>query len=237
MQGEPLKYLCATSIEVLAPSQIMTIHQENGHPSMRWILHIVSKSTVRTMVKNCKAYRSIDPSSVQWRCGQLGVSDTWSRVGMDLTHYRDKQFLTLIDCDLHPIWSLLTNGSTRLPKCHSSYFFSKVQQRRFSETTIPLSVVGNQAFLTQVESLPLAALCIWAIKEWHSREMPLEDYNQEAMCFNESSILIQCDVKEWLFKHNAFYMYQVWINHALIWSWGDTLTIQCLRSHVGEASK
>ena len=30
--------------------------------------------------------------------GKLGVSDTWSRVGMDITHYQGRHYQSLIDC-------------------------------------------------------------------------------------------------------------------------------------------
>ena len=42
--------------------------------------------------------QSIDPAPVHWRKGKLDVGTNWSRLGMDITHYGGKHFLSLIDC-------------------------------------------------------------------------------------------------------------------------------------------
>ena len=103
--AEPVTTTCAASTGGLNAGQIMAIHQRSGHPGVRRTWYFVrltnpsiSKSAVRTVVKECQACQSIDPAPVRWRKGQLGTSDAWSRVGMDITHYGGKHFLTLIDC-------------------------------------------------------------------------------------------------------------------------------------------
>ena len=58
----------------------------------------VSKASVRTIIRNCKKCQSIHPPPMRWPKGKLGVSDTWSRVGMDITHYQGRHYLSLIDC-------------------------------------------------------------------------------------------------------------------------------------------
>ena len=42
--------------------------------------------------------RACDPAPVHWKVGKLDVRDNWRRVGMDITHYEDQHYLTLIDC-------------------------------------------------------------------------------------------------------------------------------------------
>lgn len=51
------------------------------------------------MVKDCKACQSVDLLLVLWEIGKLDVHDSWSRVGVDITHYGGQHYLTLIDCD------------------------------------------------------------------------------------------------------------------------------------------
>ena len=60
--------------------------------------YTVSKSAVRAVVKECQTCQSIDPAPAKWRKGRLGTDTTWSRLGMDITHYGSQHFLTLIDC-------------------------------------------------------------------------------------------------------------------------------------------
>lgn len=70
----------------------MAIHHQTGHPGVKQTWHFVhqasptvSKSAVKTVVEKYKVSHCIDTSSVHWQHGQLDVSDTWSRVGMDIT--------------------------------------------------------------------------------------------------------------------------------------------------------
>ena len=103
---------CASAV---SPSEhgfewIRSIYHRSGHPGLRRTLYFirlvdptVSKSSVRTIVRNCKKCQSIDPPPMRWPKGKLGVSDTWSRVGMDITHYQGRHYLSLID-----LWGLTT---------------------------------------------------------------------------------------------------------------------------------
>ena len=58
----------------------------------------VLKAAVQTVVRACERCQSIDPAPVHWKVGKLDVCDNWRRVGMDITHYEDQHYLTLIDC-------------------------------------------------------------------------------------------------------------------------------------------
>ena len=98
---------CASA---MSPSEhdsewISSIHHRSDHPGARRTLYFirqvdptVSKASVGTIVRNCKKCQSIDPSPMRWPKGKLDVSDTWSRVGMDITHYQGRHYLSLIDC-------------------------------------------------------------------------------------------------------------------------------------------
>ena len=58
----------------------------------------VSKSIIRKVVKQCRECLSIDPSTEKIKRGILSKSETWSRLALDVTHYGNKKFLTIVDC-------------------------------------------------------------------------------------------------------------------------------------------
>ena len=113
-EAGPVLLLCAASVE--AADKIREIHHDSGHPGVRRTYYFVqltnpsvSKSAVRAVVKECQTCQSIDPTPARWREGRLGTDTTWSRLGMDVTHYGSQHFLTLIDCrpTRFAIWRLL----------------------------------------------------------------------------------------------------------------------------------
>ena len=70
--------VCAASMEEL--DEIAKIHHLSGNPGVRRTCYFVrltnpsvSTSAVRDSVKRCQTYQSIDPASVKWQKGKLGV--------------------------------------------------------------------------------------------------------------------------------------------------------------------
>ena len=97
--------VCAASMEKQESTRIRAIHQRSGHPGVRRTLYFVrqvspavSKAAVWTVVRACERCQSIDPASIHWMCA-----------GMDISHYEDQHYLTLIDCgpSRFSIWCLL----------------------------------------------------------------------------------------------------------------------------------
>jgi hypothetical protein len=97
--------------------QIKTVHKQ-CHPGVDKTMFMVSqcypntkieRAIVEKVVKECNQCRSIDPSPVQWEKGFLHVNETWKRIACDVTHYRGKKFLTVIDCgpSRYAIWKLV----------------------------------------------------------------------------------------------------------------------------------
>ena len=98
----------------------------SGHPGVRQTLYFirqvdqtVSKASVRTIV------RSASRSTMRWRNGKLGVSDTWSRVGVDITHYQGRHYLSLIDCGASrfSIWRRLRRQDAASVVSHQESLF------------------------------------------------------------------------------------------------------------------
>ena len=70
-----------------------------------------SYDEVRSVIAECTPCSSIDPSPVHWERGTLSVESIWSRLGIDVTHYKGKRYLTFIDCgpSRYAIWKLIAN--------------------------------------------------------------------------------------------------------------------------------
>ena len=58
--------------------------------------------------------KSIGPVPTKWREGHLEVDGIWQRVGMDITHYEGRHYLTLVDCGplRFSVWRLLRLQTT-----------------------------------------------------------------------------------------------------------------------------
>ena len=85
---------------------IVEVHARAGHPGIRRTLYFarrdvsrdVTRDQVRAVVSRCDVCRSVDPAPVKWAHGSLSVPETWWRLALDITHYCNQAFLTVIDC-------------------------------------------------------------------------------------------------------------------------------------------
>lgn len=58
----------------------------------------VTREEVRRVVRRCERCQVIDPAPQVHDPGRLSVEDNWKRLALDVTHYRDRLYLTLVDC-------------------------------------------------------------------------------------------------------------------------------------------
>lgn len=58
----------------------------------------VTRSDVEQVVKSCPRCQIIDPAPVRWKHGSLAIEKTWYRLSIDVTHYDNKLYLTIVDC-------------------------------------------------------------------------------------------------------------------------------------------
>ena len=63
----------------------------------------VSKE-VREVVSKCRECSFIDPATVSWTHGELGVPGNWRRLAIDVTHFQRKLFLSLVG-PLSALWT------------------------------------------------------------------------------------------------------------------------------------
>ena len=57
----------------------------------------VTKQAVRSVVRSCSKCQSIDPAPVSHEKGEIGVRDNWKRITIDVTHYRQVPYLSIVD--------------------------------------------------------------------------------------------------------------------------------------------
>ena len=57
-----------------------------------------SLKDIVSVVKHCDRCRSIDPAPVKWEVGNLDVVHDWDRLAIDVTHYNNNKYLTIVDC-------------------------------------------------------------------------------------------------------------------------------------------
>jgi len=79
----------------------------------------IRKEVVERVVKNCSICKSIDPTQIRYEPGCLGVEDDWFRIAIDITHFRNKCYLSIIDCgpSRYAIWKEIKDeGSVTIQK-------------------------------------------------------------------------------------------------------------------------
>ncbi|KFD61492.1 hypothetical protein M514_26305 [Trichuris suis] len=146
---------CASAIASQTDQLIAEIHCTSGHPGVKRTLYFakrrdptVSKKCVSRVVSNCHICRSIDPAPVKWRHGNLGVERIWQRVSIDVTQFRGKAYLTLIDCgpSRFAIWRPL--------KYHTSVDICEQLESIFCERGAPDELLADNdtAFRSQIFS-------------------------------------------------------------------------------------
>ncbi|KFD60909.1 LOW QUALITY PROTEIN: hypothetical protein M514_26898 [Trichuris suis] len=94
---------CALDVDSDVERRTAEVHHTAGHPGIRRTLYFVRRSEptvtrrqVKSVVANCEACQSIDPSPIRWKPGSLSV-EVWQRLAMDVTHCGGQAYLTLID--------------------------------------------------------------------------------------------------------------------------------------------
>ena len=62
----------------------------------------VSRESVKKIVSSCLRCQCIDPGPVTYTCGEFSVDMNWRRLAVDVTHYRQLPYLSVVNCE--PDW-------------------------------------------------------------------------------------------------------------------------------------
>ena len=118
---KPLQLPCTASVLSMDLEQIMSIHEQCGHPGIKRMLYFskmvdpaVKKANIRILLQSCKACQSVNPVLVQWQKGNLSATNVWNRLGIDITNVGSQLYLTIIDCgpSHFALWWLLHRQET-----------------------------------------------------------------------------------------------------------------------------
>ena len=91
------------SICAMTPS-IKDCHEAHHFGVERTLYHSrkvdpnVTKADVKAVVRSCERCQSIDPAPQKHVQGDLGVKENWKRLAIDITHYKNKCYLSIVDC-------------------------------------------------------------------------------------------------------------------------------------------
>ena len=88
----------------------------------------VEKEEVKKVLRECQQCQSIDPAPTTHVPGNLEVEKKWSRLAIDVTHYRGLPFLTMVDCGpgRHIIWREMKGESaTEICREINSLFYER----------------------------------------------------------------------------------------------------------------
>ncbi|XP_054259447.1 uncharacterized protein LOC128984178 [Macrosteles quadrilineatus] len=122
------------------------------HPDINFTTKVVEE-----VVKSCKECLSIDPSSIKWEPGYLDCQNNWYRLAIDVTHYGQSKFMTIVDCgpSRFCIWR-------RIPK-ETKDQISKVFLELFTDRGPPHEILMDNSATFRCEEI--TQLCDkWGIK-------------------------------------------------------------------------
>ena len=131
-ENGPEPSISTAHIDELDTSQIMTIHRGCGHLGVqcttyfiRRICPTVAKAAVKSAIRMCEECQSTDPALIQWEKGKMEVNRNWQRLGMDITNYSTRHFLTLMDCgpSCFSIWKQLARQDLTSMICQLEVVF------------------------------------------------------------------------------------------------------------------
>ena len=59
---------------------------------------LIKREEVQRVVRECTRCQSIDPAPTVHDPGEIGVTTNWTRLAIDITHYRGHAYLSMMDC-------------------------------------------------------------------------------------------------------------------------------------------
>ena len=152
---------CMVAVQDAGSDAVTHVHERTGHQGVERTLFFarlknpgVTRGEVQEVVSKCQICHSIDPAPVRWKRGHLSVAEVWSRVAMDVTHFRGRHYLTLIDCgpSRFAIWRELSR--------HSAEDVCRVLESVFTERG------GPAELLTDNDTAFRSAACQKLLSRW-----------------------------------------------------------------------
>jgi ribonuclease HI len=153
------------NIACVALEAITNSHQQH-HSGVNRSLYLarqtlpqVTREQVTKVIRSCKQCQSIDPAPVQHEPGKLSVESNWKRLAVDVTHYRGRSYLSMVDCgpSRFAIWREVA------AECAASIVRNLDQVFRERGPVEEVLVDNSTTFHSQA----VAELCQkWNVKQW-----------------------------------------------------------------------
>lgn len=93
--------MCAESVGVVNVEEMHNMHHVGVDRTLFLVRKVdpnISRRSVQEVVRNCVKCQSVDPAPVVHEKGNIGTEDNWKRLAIDVTHYRNGLYLTMVDC-------------------------------------------------------------------------------------------------------------------------------------------
>ena len=90
--------VCASGVDVVGLHNMHHVGVDRTLFLARKVDPSVTRDAVQRVVRGCERCQSIDPAPVVHAKGEIGVCRNWVRLAVDVTHYRQLPYLTLVDC-------------------------------------------------------------------------------------------------------------------------------------------
>ena len=150
--------------EVVCAANVESLHAEHhfGVDKTLYLGQLVdpelTRAEVEQCVRRCAQCQSIDPSPAHHETGTLGVSENWSRLAIDTTHFGNRCYMTVVDCgpSRYAIW--------RKVRSENAEDVATVLEELFRERGPVAEVLCDNS--TAFRSQRLAALC----RQWNVRQ-------------------------------------------------------------------
>ena len=150
--------------EVVCAASVESLHAEHhfGVDKTLYLGRLVdpelTRAEVEECVRRCAPCQGIDPSPGHHEVGTLAVSENWSRLAIDTTHYGNRAYMTVVDCgpSRYAIW--------RKVRSENAEDVSAVLEELFRERGPVDEVLCDNS--TAFRSQKLATLC----RQWNVRQ-------------------------------------------------------------------
>ncbi|MEL6804156.1 MAG: DDE-type integrase/transposase/recombinase, partial [Bacteroidota bacterium] len=93
---DPVQYVCSVSVSDLHEQHHFGI--DRSLYLARMVDPNIKREEVEKCVRSCWQCHSIDPAPARHSPGKLSVEENWKRLAIDVTHYGQSCYLSLIDC-------------------------------------------------------------------------------------------------------------------------------------------
>ena len=119
----------------------------------------IKRDDVKKLVQSCQQCQSIDPAPMIHERGKLSVNESWRRIAIDITHYHQIAYLSLVDCGpgRFAIWrELRSEGAEVVAGVINEIFLERgaVEEVLMDNATI----FHSQVFLEMLDRWKVAAL-------------------------------------------------------------------------------